>query len=138
MMTADTPMRSRVRTKNEKCSVCPPVSQSNIMGFVVTSIISSMVRMRLVISTSSMSGLPLAVESHKLDTHIASNWLIEPLFDRYLEFSTIRPVSPLCASIAVTSGFRSINFLSRPRLISGIERWFLACCSSFCNDGLLL
>ena len=73
MMTAETPIFSSVRTVYTKCSVMPPVSPSNTMGFVVTSVTSSMVRKRLVISTSSISGLPLAVESHSELIHIASN-----------------------------------------------------------------
>ena len=94
MITAETPIFSSVRTVYTKCSVSPPVSPSNTMGLVVTSVTSSMVRKRLVISTSSMSGLPLAVESHSELIHMASNWSSSPLCSTMV-FSAIRPVKPL-------------------------------------------
>ena len=74
----ETPIRSSDRTVYTKCSVSPPVSPSKIIGFVVTSKMSSMVRKREVISTSSMSGLPLAVESQRELTHMASNCRAPP------------------------------------------------------------
>ena len=70
---ADTPIRSSDLTVYTKWSIRPPVSPSKIIGFVVTSIISLIVRNLDVISTTSISGFPFSVESHKLDTHIASN-----------------------------------------------------------------
>ena len=73
IITIETPRRSRVLTVYTKCSGLPPVSPSKIIGLVVTSVMSSIVRKRLVMSTSSISGFPLAVESHKELTHIASN-----------------------------------------------------------------
>ena len=73
IIIAETPRRSKVRTLYTKCSIKPPVSPSNMMGLVDTSITSSMVRMRLDISTSSISGFPFAVESHRLLIHMASN-----------------------------------------------------------------
>ena len=52
-------------TVNSKCSVFPPVSASKIIGLAVTSNISFTVLIREVISITSISGLPLAVESVK-------------------------------------------------------------------------
>ena len=54
-------------------SFFPPVSPSKIIGFVVTSMISSIVRKRLDRSTSSISGFPREMESHREETHMASN-----------------------------------------------------------------
>ena len=73
MITAETPIFSRDLTVYTKCSVSPPVSPSKMIGFVVTSVTSSIVLNRLVISTSSISGFPLAVESQREEIHIASN-----------------------------------------------------------------
>ena len=69
----ETPILSRVRMVYTKCSVNPPVSPSKIIGFVVTSIISLICRKREVISTSSISGFPSAVESQREEDHMASN-----------------------------------------------------------------
>ena len=121
MITIDTPIRSRLRTVYTKCSVSPPVSPSKMIGFVVTSMMSSIVRKREVMSTSSMSGFPFAVESHRELSHIASNWCAPPSWCTTV-FSTIRPVSPSWASIAVTRPFTSIIRRSRPRRRSGIAR----------------
>ena len=73
IITALTPMRSNVRTLYTKCSVNPPVSPSRMIGLVVTSIMSSIVRKRDVISTNSISGFPLSVLSQREDTHMPSN-----------------------------------------------------------------
>ncbi len=94
IITIDTPIRSKERTVYTKCSASPPVSPSKIIGFVVTSQISSIVRKREVISTNSMSGFPFAVESHNELIHIASNWRAPP-FSSTTVFSTINPVNPL-------------------------------------------
>ena len=129
MMTADTPIRSKVRTVYTKCSVSPPVSPSRIMGLVVTSMISLMVFIREEKSTSSMSGLPLVVESHREDTHIPSNCRTSP-FSITAVFSAMRPVSPLWASMQVMSPLRSISHFSRPRRRSGMDAWARAAASS--------
>ena len=79
-----------------------------MMGFVVTSNISSIVEKREEKSTSSVSGFPLAVESVRLLSQIPSNSIFLPsLF--ILVFSTIKPVNPLCASKMRTIGFILIN-----------------------------
>ena len=93
-MTAETPILSSVLTLYTKCSVSPPVSPSSIIGLVVTSIMSSIVRSLDDMSTSSISGFPLAVESHRELTHMASNWSNSPLFSTIV-FSAISPVRPL-------------------------------------------
>lgn len=98
MMMADTPSRSSVRTWNTRCSTNPPVSPSRIMGLVDTSMICWMVSTREEKSTSSMSGFPLAVESHRLETHMASKLLVCPS-DSALTVSTMRAVRPLWASM---------------------------------------
>ena len=120
MIMAETPIRSNVLILYTKCSINPPVSPSKIIGLVVTSIISLMVFSLDVVSTSSISGFPFAVESHKLDTQIASNCLISSSFSTFA-FSTIKPVIPLCASN--TRSGRSVRRSARfnfPRRISGI------------------
>ena len=119
IIIAETPIRSRVLTLYTKCSVSPPVSPSRIIGLVVTSIISSIVRRRDDISTSSISGFPLAVLSHSELTHIASNWSSLP-FSSTTVFSAIRPVRPLCASIVLTTGHIFISCFKRFLLYSGI------------------
>ena len=119
-MTADTPMRSSVRTLYTKCSTKPPVSPSKIIGFVVTSITSSIVRSLEDRSTSSISGFPFAVESHRLDSHIASNWSSSPLCATMV-FSAMSPVSPLCTSMVFTTGHSFMSCRRRRRLYSGIE-----------------
>ena len=101
MMTADTPARSRVLTVYLKCSMRPPVSPSTMIGLVETSMISSMVSMRLDQSTSSMSGLPLKDESHRLLTQNASYSRTLIVFSSTdFTFSTINADRPLETSIA--------------------------------------
>ena len=113
-------MRSRVFTLWTKCSVLPPVSPSRMMGFVVTSMISSIVFTRLVKSTSSMSGLPLNEESHSDDTHMPSNDLTAPVSSSTTEaLSTIRPERPLDASMTRRQGFSLRSLRSDPRRESG-------------------
>ena len=56
-----------------KCSAIPPVSPSKIIGLVETSNISSTVCIRDVILTTSISGLPLLVESVNELSQIASH-----------------------------------------------------------------
>ena len=136
-MIAETPIRSSDLTVYTKCSVNPPVSPSKIIGFVVTSITSSMVLKREVISISSISGFPLSVESHKEEIHIASNWsIISP--SATIVFSAIRPVKPLCTSIVFTIGSRLINFFSLPLLKSGIASFSCICLSIFCITGFIV
>ena len=108
MIIAETPNLSSVLTLNLKCSILPPVSPSTMMGFVVTSNISSIVENREEKSTNSVSGFPLAVESVRLLSQIPSNSIFCPFFS-ILIFSTIKPVSPLCASKIRTTGFTLIN-----------------------------
>ena len=79
-----------------------------MMGFVVTSNISSIVENRDEKSTSSVSGFPLDVESVRLLSQIPSNSIFCP-FLSILVFSTISPVNPLCASRIRTTGFDAIN-----------------------------
>ena len=128
MITADTPTLSSVLTLYTKCSVSPPVSPSRIIGLVVTSSTSSIVRSLDDISTSSMSGLPLSVASHRLDIHIASNCLNSLSFCITV-FSAIRPVSPLWTSQVLTIGQRLISCLSLLRLNSGIASFCVICAS---------
>ena len=80
IITAEIPNLSKVFTRNLKCSIRPPVSPSTIIGLVVTSNISSMVEKRDEKSTSSVSGLPLEVESVKLLSQIPSNSILFPSF----------------------------------------------------------
>ena len=78
-----------------------------------------MVLKREVISTSSISGFPFAVESHRELIHIASNWSSSPLFATIV-FSAIKPVRPLCTSNVFTMGHNCINCFRRFLLYSGI------------------
>ena len=119
MITAETPIFSRDLTVYTKCSVSPPVSPSKMIGFVVTSVTSSIVLNRLVISTSSISGFPLAVESQREEIHMASNWSNLPSCSTTV-FSAIRPVIPLWTSSAFTIGLMPSNCFNRFRLYSGI------------------
>ena len=110
-----------MRTLKKKCSSLPPVSPSRMMGFEVTSMISLMVLMRLVRSTSSMSGLPLKVESQRLLTHMASYSLTVAVSVSSMRvFSTIRPESPLEASITRTHGLIFSILRSFARRTSGV------------------
>jgi len=119
IIMAETPIRSSVRTRYTKCSVSPPVSPSKIIGFVVTSMTSSIVLHLEVMSTSSISGFPFAVESQRELIHIASNWSNSPSFSTTV-FSAIRPVKPLCTSIVFTIGRILMSCLKRFLLNSGI------------------
>ena len=119
IITAETPTRSNVLTLYTKCSIIPPVSPSNMIGFVVTSNTSSTVRSLEDMSTSSISGFPFAVESHRLDNHIASNWSISPLLATTV-FSAINPVRPLCTSSVFTIGHNCNNCRNRFLRYSGI------------------
>ena len=94
MMTAEIPKRSKVRTVNTKCSILPPVSPSNMTGFVVHSNVSFKSCKRVVKSTASMSGFPLLVESVNELDHIPSNSCLTPLTITDT-FSAIKPVKPL-------------------------------------------
>ena len=124
IMMADTPIFSRVLTVYTKCSVSPPVSPSKIMGLVVTSVTSSMVRNRDVMSTSSISGFPFAVESHRELIHMASNWSSSPSCSTMV-FSAISPVRPLCTSSALTMGRISMSWRRRFLRYSGIASFSL-------------
>ena len=99
------------------------------MGLVVTSMISLMVFIREEKSTSSMSGFPFVVESHREDTHIPSNCRIPPP-SITAAFSAMRPVRPLWASMHVTSPLRPISHFSRPRRRSGMDACARAAASS--------
>ena len=71
--SADTPAFSRDFTKYGICSILPPLSPSNIIGLVVTSVISFN---ELILSNNQLIGylgFPLRAESVKLDDHIPSN-----------------------------------------------------------------
>ena len=83
-----------MRTVKTKCSILPPVSPSNITGFVVHSKASFKSCKRVVKSTASISGYPLEVESVKLLDHIPSNSRFVPLISTEV-FSIINPVNPL-------------------------------------------
>ena len=91
-----------------------------MMGLVVTSRMSFTVCSRLVRSTHSMSGFPLAVESVRLLSHIASNSAVRPSPDRTAEFSTIKALRPLWASNTLTNPFLSRSCFSLPRRMSGV------------------
>ena len=119
-MTADTPNRSRLRTIYTKCSVKPPVSPSRMIGLVVTSMISLIVFNRDEKSTSSVSGFPFIVESHRDDIHIPSNCRIVPCSITVV-FSAISPVRPVWASIQTAIPFCSISRRRRPLRISGMD-----------------
>ena len=129
MMTIETPILSSVLTVYTKCSVNPPVSPSKIIGLLVTSIISSTVLRREVISTTSISGLPREVESQREEHHIASNCFAPP-FSATIVFSTISPVNPECASITVAIPLVFRTFLSLFLLTSGVESSALALLSN--------
>ena len=101
----------------------------------MTSITSSIVLNREVISTSSISGFPFTVESHKELIHIASN--CSKLFSvSTMVFSAISPVIPLCTSSDFTIGhiFRSCRSLFL--LYSGMAS-FSRCTLSLCMASLL-
>ena len=89
-----------------------------------------MVRNRDVMSTSSMSGFPFAVLSHRELTHMASNWSSLPSCSTTV-FSTIRPVKPLWASITFTIGVMEISWRSLLRRYSGIPSFSRSCRSIF-------
>ena len=108
IMIAETPNRSNVRTLYTKCSGSPPVSPSKMIGFVVTSITSSIVLILEDISTNSISGFPFTVESQRLEIHIASNWSKFPS-DFTTVFSATSPLNPLCTSMVFTTGQNLIN-----------------------------
>ena len=101
-----------------------------MIGFVVTSKTSSIVLRREDISTSSMSGLPFAVESQRLEIHIASNWSNPPSCSTTV-FSAIRPVNPEWTSIVLTIGTVFINCLNLFLRYSGIASFSLYWSSIF-------
>ena len=68
-----------------------------MIGFVVTSIMSSMVLSLEDMSTSSMSGFPFAVESHRKIPTCRQTDTLSVLIDG--RFSAISPVMPLCAQL---------------------------------------
>ena len=84
-----------------RCSNLPPLSASNISGLVVTSSRSPKLLNLEEKSNDWLSGLPLTLESVRLEDHIPSNCSIFfPLL--YLMFSVMRPDKGLWHSKTLT------------------------------------
>ena len=128
--TQNSKIKITVKQGYTKCSVLPPVSPSTINGLVVTSNISSIVLTLLEKSTTSLSGFPFKVESHKELSHMASYSLLQTFV-----FSTIKPVRPLDTSITLTIFFEFNNSFNFFLLISG-KLFFIFYQSSFAENSI--
>ena len=117
---AETPNLSRVLTLNDRCSSLPPLSASNISGLVVTSNKSPKLLNLDEKSNDWLSGLPLTLESVKLEDHIESNCSIFfPLL--YLIFSAIKPDKGLWHSKTLTKFLFSRSLLKIEILDVGVK-----------------
>ena len=100
------------------CSILPPLSASNIRGFVVTSKISFIQFTLVEYSTDWLSGFPLNAESVKLDDHMPSN-SSNSFFLVIFSFSITNPDKGEWASKILTIFFDSISLFNFDFLISG-------------------
>ena len=120
IIIAETPNLSKVLIVNGKCSNLPPLSPSNINGFVVTSNKSPRLLNREEKSKAWLSGLPLTLESVRLDDHIASNSSTLPFFSTFV-FSAIKPDSGLWHSKTLTNFLLSRILLNVVTLEAGVN-----------------